>query len=290
MPSETYHESIRHAYVTYMAISRLLLRDEAPEDEADFELLVREYGTDLAILRAISETRYLRERTKVPKASQIPLAWDFAANPAHYHRFQDMFAVSPLVFYTLLELIGDHAVFSTAGNVPQAPVSDQLMVTLYRLRHSGNGASVSAVARAMGYSEGGVEKFTRRCFDAIHDLHDTFVRSPTAEEKEVEKKWVEQQVGIPNSLWREGFAMYDGTIVVLSDRPVFHGESYFTRKSNYGLNVQVFFHPLDLVVEAKLLIGRKPAIKSSHCRLRTWLHWICSRCSSFSAYSSRQIP
>ena len=33
--------------------------------------------------------------------------------------------------------------------------------------------------------------------------------------------------------------MYDGTIVVLHERPGFNGDVYFTRKSNYGLNVQV---------------------------------------------------
>ncbi len=33
--------------------------------------------------------------------------------------------------------------------------------------------------------------------------------------------------------------MYDGTIVVLYARPGLDGDAYYTRKSNYGLNLQV---------------------------------------------------
>ena len=40
-------------------------------------------------------------------------------------------------------------------------------------------------------------------------------------------------------LWREGWIMYDGTIVVLHEKPIMHGDAYYTRKANYGLNVQV---------------------------------------------------
>jgi hypothetical protein len=42
--------------------------------------------------------------------------------------------------------------------------------------------------------------------------------------------------------WRDGWVMYDGTIVVLYRKPGKDGDAYFTRKSNYGLNVQVCVH------------------------------------------------
>jgi len=38
--------------------------------------------------------------------------------------------------------------------------------------------------------------------------------------------------------------MYDGTIIVLYARPGLNGDAYYTRKSNYGLNLQVIFHLL----------------------------------------------
>lgn len=40
--------------------------------------------------------------------------------------------------------------------------------------------------------------------------------------------------------WREGWLMYDGTIVVIYQKPGLNGDAYYTRKANYGLNVQVF--------------------------------------------------
>ena len=38
---------------------------------------------------------------------------------------------------------------------------------------------------------------------------------------------------------REGWVMYDGTIVVLQKKPGLNGDAYYTRKGNYGLNAQV---------------------------------------------------
>lgn len=94
------------------------------------------------------------------------------------------------------------------------------------------------MAQNFGFSEGAVEKFTQRCFTALESLHSMVVRPLTQEEKEVEKQWVDAHVGF-RGLWREGWVMYDGTIVVLHERPGYNGDAYFTQKSNYGLNVQV---------------------------------------------------
>ena len=41
--------------------------------------------------------------------------------------------------------------------------------------------------------------------------------------------------------WRDGWAMYDGTIVLYC-KPGKNGDAYFTQKANYGLNVQVNVH------------------------------------------------
>jgi len=61
---------------------------------------------------------------------------------------------------------------------------------------------------------GDVENATARCFEAIESLHDLFVQPLDAEEKEVEKRWVDNHLGFCGS-WRDGWVMYDGTIVVL---------------------------------------------------------------------------
>ena len=69
-------------------------------------------------------------------------------------------------------------------------------------------------------------------------MHNDFVRPLTPEEKEAEKAWVDATMGF-KGFWREGWLMYDGTIVVLFARPSFEGNAYYTRKANYGLNLQV---------------------------------------------------
>ena len=49
---------------------------------------------------------------------------------------------------------------------------------------------------------------------------------------------MDEHVGF-QGLWREGWLMYDGTIVMLYARPGLDGDAYYTRKCNYGLNIQV---------------------------------------------------
>ncbi|KZP08128.1 hypothetical protein FIBSPDRAFT_914335 [Athelia psychrophila] len=84
----------------------------------------------------------------------------------------------------------------------------------------GNGACLEDIAHQAGHSEGSVENFTSRCFDAIE---------LTPEEKEAEKRWLDQQLGFEGSMWRDGWIMYDGTIV-----------------ANYGLNAQIGNIPSNL--------------------------------------------
>lgn len=149
-----------------------------------------------------------------------------------------MLRVSPYVYEVLVDLISDHAIFRNNSSHRQTPVWIQLAITLYRLGHYGNAASINDVAMNFGFSEGAVEKFTQRCFTALESLHNSVVRKLTPREKEVEKQWIDVHVGF-RGLWREGWIMYDGTIVVLHEQPGFNGDAYFTRKSNYGLNLQV---------------------------------------------------
>ena len=67
----------------------------------------------------------------------------------------------------------------------------------------GNGASLEDISQIAGISEGSVELFTERCFEAIESLHDIFVHLPTAEEKEAEKLWIDTWVGFQGT-WQEG--------------------------------------------------------------------------------------
>jgi hypothetical protein len=101
----------------------------------------------------------------------------------------------------------------------------------------GNGASVPDLGWMGGISEGSVEKFTQCCQHAILKHHDTFVRMLTPEEKEVEKRWIEQKSGCAG--WRDSWVMYDGTLIDLYQKPGLNGDAYWHRKCRYGFNAQV---------------------------------------------------
>ena len=232
MPSQTARKELLNTFMLTTMMQEVLSPPETIE-----EAMVN-FQQTMEFISLIENSRYLRDRPPVPKQGNINLAWDFAANPSHHQRFLNMLRISPVVFEKLLSLIENHEVFQTDSNHGQAPVELQLAVTLYRMGCFGNGASVEDIARVAGCSEGSVQNFTNRCFKAILSLHDQFVRQLTPEEKEVEKVYMDNHLGF-KGLWREGWVMYDGTIVVLFRKPGKDGDAYYTRKANYGLNVQV---------------------------------------------------
>jgi hypothetical protein len=81
-----------------------------------------------------------------------------------------------------------------------------------------------------------VVKCTQHIIIAFLALHDTVIRWPTESEKEAAKAWVRWA---SCDYWEGGFCMVDGTLVPLFEKPGYHGEVYFDRKSNYSLNIQV---------------------------------------------------
>lgn len=239
MPQESYRNQMKRSYLTHMVLRDVFALVD--DDAGALDEILARLSADIISLRAIEQTRYLHERNHIPKAGNLHLAWEFAQDPALYPEFEKMLRVSPLVFNVILELIKDHPVFHNNSNAPQTPIDIQLAVALYRLGRYGNSASLDDVARVAGIGVGTVELFTGRCFEAIDSLHNMFIRRLTPEEKEVEKLWIDQHLGFIG-LWREGWVMYDGTIAVLYAKPGMNGEAYYTRKGNFGLNVQVASH------------------------------------------------
>lgn len=229
MARTTERERVIHAYYLYMLVRELFRRPSSSKRTKDFERLCEAPRDDTRILRAIRGTRYLKPRLHVPRIGNLASVWKYTEDPAFYTHFESMLRVSPLVFDVIPNLIKDHPVFHSNSNVPQTDVKFQLTVTLYRLGHYGNAASVGDIARNFGYSEGSVELFTRRCFQAIESLHGHFIRQLTATEKEAEKQWIDDQAGF-QGLWREGWVMYDGTITPLHAKPGYNGDTYHTRK------------------------------------------------------------
>jgi hypothetical protein len=153
--------------------------------------------------------------------------------------FREALRVSPGTFDRIVDQITHDPVFSNNSNYAQIPVETQLAIALYRFGHDGNSASLQSVANWAGVSKGMVHLVTRRIMMAIlrPEFRRSAVRFPTPSEKEKAKDWVQAH---SCKAWRGGWCFVDGTLVPLSNRPYWYGESYFDRKCNYSLNVQVF--------------------------------------------------
>jgi len=216
----------------------MVLRDILLPPDDNIEQPSENLQFDLTVLEAIQATRCLRGWPEVAKCGNLHLAWEYAQDPHNHKCFINMLRVSPHVFDFILTLIKDHPVFFNNSHVLQTPVDVQLAITLYHMGRFGNGASLEDIAWTAGCSEGSVEEFTDHCFGAIESLHDMFVRPLTDEKKEKEKEWMDQQLGF-KGLWREGYLMYDGTIIVVYAKPGLNGDAYYNHKANYGLNAQV---------------------------------------------------
>ncbi len=76
---------------------------------------------------------------------------------------------------------------------------------------------------------------------ALHSHHAHFICPLTDVEKERDKQWIKDNIGLVG--WWEGWIMYDGTIMILYKKPGLNGDAYYTQTSNYGLNAQVQPYP-----------------------------------------------
>ena|ERR1700675_279188 len=152
--------------------------------------------------------------------------------------FRSYCRIDPNCFDDLVNILRDDEVFHNSSNNTQMPVGEQVAIALYRFGHFGNAASTMKVALQFGVGFGTVSLVTNRVIKACCSEH--FRRSAlqwsSPEAKARAKAWVEEN-SCPG--WRDGWLMVDGTLVPLSQRPGFSGNTWFDRKSNYSMNVQV---------------------------------------------------
>jgi hypothetical protein len=184
--------------------------------------------------------RYEVPRTRIPKPDESFLHHLLMTLKAgRPEDFRGELRVSPYTFDRLVAKISVDPVFANnSETAPQTPVEEQLAVALYHFGHDGNAAGLQSTARWAGVGKGTVHLFTRRVMVAVlrPEFMQDAVRYPTPEEKEEAKKWVAKR---SCKAWRGGWCFVDGTLVPLSKRPFWFGESYFDRKCRYSLSFQV---------------------------------------------------
>lgn len=149
------------------------------------------------------------------------------------NRFRQLLRVNWQTFDFILDLIKDDQVFNGPNSWKQIPVKVQLMIVLYRLGSYGEGASITKVASLFGVGDGGtIMKITERVFKAICRLQEKYLCWPDIDErKEIVSKTSHE---LPFCI---GYV--DGTEIRLAEKPTSDPESYFTRKRQYALKLQV---------------------------------------------------
>lgn len=216
--------------------------DEEEEEDVDMGDLPRASNLARGIREAVESmyaSRYEEPRDRqVPRPPpQLRFTLDVLKHEDH-EQFREILRINPETFDTLVREISDDPVFTNNSNNSQIPVEEQIAIALYRFGHDGNAASQSAVSRWAGSGKGSPALHTKRVMTAI--LRPSFtkkaIRLPTPAEKAAAKAWVEAH---SCRAWRDGWLFVDGTLIPLYDRPYWYGESYFDRKCNYSMNVQV---------------------------------------------------
>lgn len=198
---------------------------------------VRQSISALYAKRYWKGTRGARRRSR-PAAHLVFVLRNSTKDPALFRR---ELRVNPATFEALVQQLESDSIFINKSSNDQIPVSHQLAITLYRFGHFGNSAGLHKAAQWSGYGKGTVVLATRRVMTAV--LRPQFLKMavhlPTDQEKEEAKEWVERK---SCKDWRDGWCFVDGTLILLYARPHWYGESYFDRKCNYSLNLQVCDH------------------------------------------------
>ncbi|KAF8584055.1 hypothetical protein K439DRAFT_1239494, partial [Ramaria rubella] len=199
-------------------------------------------STFLSLLAELHSMRYLQDRIHIPKNGVQLWLTLFHYKAEHLALFQSLLRVTPSTFDALLSKIQDHAVFQNNSEKQQLPVNQQLAVVLYRLGHYGNATSMQKVGLWAGFGYGTVDKCTQQVLTAVCDegFRRVVMRWPSEIQKAEASSWVES---CSCSGWCGGWLMVDGTLVPLFAQPGFYGNSWYDRKSNYSLNVQLISTP-----------------------------------------------
>jgi hypothetical protein len=182
--------------------------------------------------------RYEEPRDALPRGPAYLRHLLTALKDSRPDLFRQDLRVSPPTFDKIITAISDDPVFYNNSNNPQLAVEDQLAIALYRFGHDGNAASLQGVANWAGVGKGTVTLCTKRVMAAIlrEDFMKVAVCFPTEAEKDEATAWVQSH---SCRAWRHGWCFVDGTLIPLANRPFWFGESYFDRKCNYSLNIQV---------------------------------------------------
>ncbi|KIJ24247.1 hypothetical protein M422DRAFT_194890 [Sphaerobolus stellatus SS14] len=198
--------------------------------------------TILETICKLQEKRYLQQCIAIRKSGallHLVLGEYKAVRP---ELFRIYLRVTPATFDTIVANLRDNPVFHNNSEKEQLPVEIQVAVALHCFGHFGNAASIQKVGIWAGLGFGMVDLLTRRVMAAVCDpiFRKRVMKWPDAAIKEKAMIWVE---ACSCPAWCKGWCMVDGTLVPLASRPAHFRNTWYDRKSNYSLNVQLISTP-----------------------------------------------
>lgn len=146
-------------------------------------------------------------------------------------RFKKILRVTKQTFCHLLELIRFNPVFYGKNSCKQLPISHQLAITLYKLGCYGE--NLTKTGMFLGIGDGGTtQRIMLRVFHVILSLAPRYLYWPNvAERQQIVLETLDEMPG--------SIGYVDGSEIILFNKPASDHESYYSRKSNYCLKVQV---------------------------------------------------
>ena len=188
--------------------------------------------------KAISARRYLFRKSKYHNRLRFFDEKDCVSPDSK--RFNDEeflihFRMARSSFHAIVELIKDSKQFQNKPRrKKKASVEYHLLVFLRKMGSEGTEGNSDKIATFMGCGKGSVKVMVKRVRKAILKLKEKVIVWPDAEEKERMKLFIKCKHGFQKCV-----GIIDGTLISLHDRPHVFGDSYWTRRTCYALNVQV---------------------------------------------------
>ncbi|CAD6909789.1 unnamed protein product [Tilletia controversa] len=223
--------------------------DTSDSDDSDADLsrhirLAAEFYQSLTSPRTLFSQRDKRQTPKIHlQLEQLRES----GLPSDLKSFRRLVRVNPEAFENLVRVLSPHPVFANKHpRRSQAPIAEQLAVTLYWLGRSGNGAGSEDVALACGCAEGLVHAYGERVILALYDARSVALCWVSEDEKAAARQWVVDRSGFEE--WARRWCMTDGSQIPLAFQPSTeaHPREYWDRKHQYALNLQATVLPTSL--------------------------------------------
>ncbi|RPB25310.1 hypothetical protein L211DRAFT_771240, partial [Terfezia boudieri ATCC MYA-4762] len=115
-------------------------------------------------------------------------------------------------------------------------ISYQVAVGLYVLGGQGGGGQRSRITLDIGY--GTVQSYLWRLLRVLSSIQGRYIQWPSANARRESRVARLEEGGISTTIFEKCIGFLDGSIIVLQYKPSVDPEAYFSRKKNYGFNLQ----------------------------------------------------